>query len=79
MSLKKINPTQTSAWKALTSHFNKIKNIEMKEMFSSQNRVKDLTINWDDFTVDFSKNRLNDETLELLLDLELELDLPPVL
>jgi len=69
MSLKKINPTQTSAWKALTSHFNKIKNIEMKEMFSSQNRVKDLTINWDDFTVDFSKNRLNDETLELLLDL----------
>ena len=69
MSLKKINPTQTSAWKALTSHFNKIKNIVTKAMFSSQNRVKDLTINWDDFTVDFSKNRLNDETLELLLDL----------
>ena len=59
MSLKKINPVETSAWKSLKSHFDEIKNIEIKEMFSNEQRGKDFTINWDNFTVDYSKNRIN--------------------
>ena len=31
MTLKKTDPTQTSSWKSLKSHFNEIKDVEMKE------------------------------------------------
>lgn len=75
MSLKKINPVETSAWKSLKSHFDEIKNIEIKEMFSNEQRGKDFTINWGDFTVDYSKNRINNETLDLLFDLASQCDL----
>ena len=33
--MKKNNPTLTSAWKNLTSHFNKIKNIEISDDLKS--------------------------------------------
>ena len=75
MSLKKVNPAKTSSWKALESHFNEIKNIEIKDFFKNNNRANDLTIYWDKFTVDFSKNRLNDKTLHLLFNLAKECDL----
>ncbi|MEE3034555.1 MAG: glucose-6-phosphate isomerase [Bacteroidota bacterium] len=75
MSLKNINPTKTSSWKSLESHFNEIKDIEIKDLFKKNNRANDLTINWDKFTVDFSKNRLNDKTLDFLFNLAKECDL----
>ena len=75
MSLKNINPAKTSSWKTLESHFNEIKNIEIKDFFKNNNRANDLTISWDKFTVDFSKNRLNDKTLHLLFNLAKECDL----
>ena len=75
MSLKKVNPTKTSSWKTLESHFNEIKNIEIKDFFKNNNRANDLTIYWDKFTVDFSKNRLNDKTLHLLFNFAKECDL----
>lgn len=75
MSLNYINPTKTSSWKSLKSHFNEIKDIEIKDLFKKNTRANDLTINWDKFTVDFSKNRLNDKTLDLLFNLAKECDL----
>ena len=75
MSLKNITPTKTSSWKSLESHFNEIKNMEIRDFFKNNNRANDLTINWDKFTVDFSKNRLNDNTLHLLFNLAKECDL----
>ena len=67
--MKKNNPTLTSAWKNLTSHFNEIKNIEMKQMFADGKKAEDFTLNWEDFTVDFSKNRITKKTLGLLFNL----------
>ena len=75
MTLKKINPTQTSAWKSLEFHFDEIKNIEMGEMFKNGKKATDFTINWNDFTIDFSKNRINKKTLDLLCDLASQCDL----
>ena len=75
MTLKKTNPTQTSSWKSLEAHFNEIKNIEMEEMFKNGKKATDFTINWNDFTIDFSKNRINKKTLDLLCDLGSECDL----
>ena len=75
MSLKNINPKKTSSWKALESHFNEIKNVKIKELFKNNNRANSLTISWDKFTVDYSKNRLNKKTLKLLFNLANECDL----
>ena len=75
MSLKNINPTKTSSWKSLESHFNEIKDLEIKDLFKKNNRATDLSISWDKFTVDFSKNRINEKTLHLLINLAKECDL----
>jgi len=73
--LKKNNPTLTSAWKNLTSHFNEIKNIEMKQMFADGKKAEDFTLSWENFTVDFSKNRITKKTLDLLFNLASECNL----
>ncbi|MDG1052493.1 MAG: glucose-6-phosphate isomerase [Flavobacteriaceae bacterium] len=73
--MKKNNPTLTSTWKNLTSHFNEIKNIEMKQMFADGKKAEDFTLNWEDFTVDFSKNRITKKTLDLLFNLASECNL----
>ena len=44
-------------------------------MFRKGKKAKDFTINWDDFSIDFSKNRLNSKTLDLLLNLASECNL----
>jgi glucose-6-phosphate isomerase len=76
MALKKINPTQTTAWSKLQSHFNDIKDIHMKTWFDKdQERANRFTIKWEDFYVDFSKNRITQETLNLFDDLANEIDL----
>ncbi|MBV7268854.1 glucose-6-phosphate isomerase [Winogradskyella luteola] len=76
MALKSTNPIQTESWKQLQSHFEIIKSKHLKTLFSSNaNRANDLTIKWEDFYVDFSKNRITTETLDLLLQLANELDL----
>jgi len=76
MALKSINPTTTNSWKKLQSHFETIKNTHLKELFETDTgRATDLTVKWDDFYVDFSKNRISKETLDLLFDLANEVNL----
>ena len=48
----------------------------MKEWFKTNpERANSFTIKWDDFYVDYSKNRITEETIKLLIDLSNELDL----
>ena len=76
MALKATNPTTTDSWKKLQSHFNLIQSKHLKDLFSSDaGRAEDLTIKWEDFYVDFSKNRITKETLKLLIELANEVDL----
>ncbi len=76
MALPNINPTTTKAWKKLESHFEAIKNHQVKSFFEDDsNRAKDLTIKWEDFYVDYSKNRITGETVKLLLELADEVGL----
>ena len=75
--LHNINPTQTQAWKNLTNHFNEISNQKMKNWFADNpNRASEMTIKWEELMVDYSKNRIQKETLDLLLDLAKEVKLP---
>jgi len=48
----------------------------MKDLFAqNKERANKFTINWDDFYVDFSKNRITEETLKYLLELADEVQL----
>ena len=70
MSLPSINPTSTTAWKALQNHFETINQVKVKELFAKdKNRADNFKISWEDFYVDFSKNRITEETFKLLLEL----------
>jgi len=76
MALQNINPTQTKAWSKLQQHFNTVKDVEMKQWFKDNaERANQFTIKWDDFLVDYSKNRLTKETLDLFSELAEEVNL----
>ena len=75
--LSKINPTQTNAWKSLESHFREIKDTHMKDLFAEDpKRFDKFSLRFKDVLVDFSKNRITRETLNLLLQLARETHLP---
>ncbi|WP_295982152.1 glucose-6-phosphate isomerase [uncultured Algibacter sp.] len=70
MALPNINPTSTNSWKKLKEHFNDVKDVHMKDSFAEdKDRANKFTIKWDDFYVDFSKNRITSETFKYLLEL----------
>ena len=70
MSLKSINPTNTSSWELLNKHFEAVKDVHMSQWFAQNNdRANQMTIKWEDFYIDYSKNRITEDTLELLLKL----------
>lgn len=76
MSLPKINPTQTDAWKKLQAHFEATQHTSISSLFETHpNRFNDFTIVWEDFIVDFSKNKITQETLSLLEELAQEVGL----
>lgn len=76
MSLHAINPTKTQAWKALEQHFQEIKNLEMQNIFfEDPDRANRFSITWEDFYLDYSKNRVDDKTISLLLKLAEEVKL----
>jgi len=76
MSLPNINPTTTEAWQKLQAHFELTKNVKMQDMFASDlGRADEMRIEWQDFYFDYSKNRVNSDTLNLLLELAKEVKL----
>ncbi len=75
MALPNINPTQTASWQKLTKHFNDIKNITIKDLSKDENRVSEFSLSLNDLMVDFSKNRITKETLDLLVELANEIEL----
>ncbi|MBC8766641.1 glucose-6-phosphate isomerase [Arenibacter sp. BSSL-BM3] len=76
MALQNTDPTKTEAWKKLAEHFIKNNNKTLKDLFAQDSdRAKKHSIRWNDFLVDFSKNRITQETLDLLLQLANEVGL----
>jgi glucose-6-phosphate isomerase len=70
MALNTINPTETSAWKKLQAHYTEIQKASMTAMFHADpSRTEKLHLKWNDFLVDYSKNRITQETINLLLEL----------
>src|SRR4029077_9572678 len=58
------------AWAALGSHFQAIRNLHLRELFAQDpRRGERLTVEGAGLHLDYSKNRVTDETLGLLLEL----------
>lgn len=77
--------TELASWKALESHFEQIKSVHMRDLFEqdaaqsgsrsatqSASRFKKFSTQMDDILLDFSKNRINDESFRLLCELAKE-------
>lgn len=76
MTLPKVNPSQTAAWQNIKSHFEKMQATSMKDLFATDvDRTQKFHVQWNDFLVDYSKNIINQETIDLLLNLANEVQL----
>lgn len=72
----KVNPSKTAAWKKLLDHFKEMKHVSMKDLFMEDpDRYKRYSLAVPDIIFDYSKNRINNETLKLLLELAYECEL----
>ncbi len=59
-----------SAWKALTAHFREVRQVHLRQLFSGDPmRGERLSAEGAGLYLDYSKNRITDETLKLLLQL----------
>ena len=65
---------KTKAYQSLTEHYNKIKDISLKELFKDKQRFKKFSLRPGNlpFILDYSKNILTQETVDLLLSLAKE-------
>src|SRR6202522_3750564 len=68
---KVITPlTKRKAWKALTAHYKKISKIHLRRLFADDpERGERLTLEAAGIFLDYSKHRINDQTIKLLLQL----------
>ena len=75
--MKNINPTQTAAWQALQKHFDEMKDVTIADLFAKDGeRFSKFSATFgDQMLVDYSKNRITEETLAKLQDLAKECDL----
>ena len=76
MPLKNQNPTKTNIWNKLQKDYQDLKNVEMKSIFlGDPDRKEKYTLLFNDLTLDFSKNRINDRAFQNLIELANEVDL----
>ncbi len=76
MPLLNTNPTTTAAWKLLEENFKETKELQLKDLFAAdKERATKFTLRFQEFIVDYSKNRITDKTVSLLLQLAEEVNL----
>lgn len=70
MALSKINPTETRAWQLLKEHYDQIKDKHLRQWFKEDpQRFNKFSIQLNDILFDYSKNRIEEKTLKLLIQL----------
>ena len=64
------------AWQSLQNHYEDVKNIHMRDLFAADpHRFDNFSIKFNEILFDYSKNRITDETRQLLLALTDEVNL----
>ena len=65
--------TKLTAWNALKTHYGQVRSLHLRDLFASDpNRGERLTTEALGLSLDYSKNRITDETLKLLIELARE-------
>src|SRR6185312_5307327 len=73
---KKRSMVKRPSWKALQSHYKKVSKLHLRDLFEDDpERGQQMTLEAVGLYLDYSKNRITDETLELLLRLAKKVDL----
>lgn len=71
-----IAPTQLPAWKALRAHYNEFSAVHMRDLFEADpKRFENFSLRAGELFLDYSKQRVNAHTMQLLLQLAREADL----
>lgn len=73
--MQNINPTSTEAWKALSEHFNANKNRTIRDLFAADPaRFDKFSVKFapSNILIDYSKNIVDEKTMELLFSLARE-------
>ena len=74
--LPAINPANTAAWKKLQEHHKEIKQVSLQELFENDpKRFDKFSCCTKDLVLDYSKNRITQKTIGLLVDLAKECQL----
>ncbi|MEI8313857.1 MAG: glucose-6-phosphate isomerase [Verrucomicrobiota bacterium] len=64
------NLTQRATWQALTAHYRQVQDLHLRQLFAGDpKRGERLTVEADGLYLDYSKNRVTDETIRLLVAL----------
>ncbi|MDZ7663406.1 glucose-6-phosphate isomerase [Thiohalophilus sp.] len=72
-----VSRTALPAWQALQQHAKTIESVHMRELFDSEpDRFARFSLTLDDLLLDYSKNRITDETRAQLLELAGQCELP---
>ena len=70
------NPTTTPAWQALSEHYKNIFPVQMRDQFAEDaKRFEKFSLKFNDFLLDYSKQRINEETMSLLTKLARECEI----
>ena len=68
--------TESTAWKALSAHYEQVREVHLRNLFASDpGRGERLTAEGVGLFLDYSKNRITDETVKLLIQLARQSDL----
>lgn len=74
--IRNINPSGTVAWHQLRNHFQQMEYVRMQDLFAEDpQRTSKFHVEWDAFLFDYSKNKVSEETLNLLVSLAEEVGL----
>ena len=65
------------SWEALKKHYGQMQDVRMRDLFAADpQRFERYSFQFEELLLDYSKNRINDETLRLLFTLARDSDLP---
>ena len=68
--------TESKAWKALQAHKEEMEGVHMRDLFAQDaNRFRKFSLRFNDLLLDYSKNRVTDQTMTLLRQLAEQADL----
>lgn len=72
-----VNPTTTAAWQRLQQHHNEMKGVHLRKLNETdKERFQKFSLKTDNILFDFSKNVITGQTLDLLVELANECNLP---